>query len=389
MSLQELVGWQNGKHYYLITAGLFLFIFALFTAWMARYISSDIYVHYQHIRAITLLEKAPPANFLYYLTVVGLVLFQPERLMIAGAIALTLTVSVVVKFGFAYHFLNPKEREEKWGNELLIAGIAIALLFAFSLPGPESFLLGKLPANLWHNSTLIFLMPFALALFFRSYRYVETGDQHLLLGISVWVVLNVLAKPSFFMCFAVVFPLLMLLRHGWGKNWLRSLIPVMVGGVLLALEYYLIYVFVPQAAGESATAIEIRPFHVWNYKAKGLILWSWFASVAFPVCCLLAFPNWLKKPMMQYVLLLTGVGYLIYILLVEAGDREFHGNFNWQLVVCHFIWFLVSIRELLQEIRQKSRSRFVFLGLGFVFSMHVLSGIAYLVTVFQVGTAYV
>lgn len=389
MNVEGILGDQERKWEYLGIWGMFLVAFVLFGCWMAFDVYSDIYTHYLHILAIIRFEQLPIANFLYYLTVAALALFQTNGLILGVVMGLVLSASVTAKYFLTRRFLIRQWGPQAQAHIGAITGIAVFLMFAMSLPGPDTILLGKQSPTIWHNSTLIFVMPFALALFFSSYQYLESGSNQLLIQMAVWGGLNVMAKPSFFFCFACVFPLMSLFRFGWTREWLKSLIPVILGGFLLVLQYYLIYLFVSEKSIAAPSTIEIRPFYVWHHYANGHIIWSWIASVAFPLVCLVVFPHWLKGRMMQYALLLTGVGYLIYSLLVEVGPREFHGNFGWQVIVCNFIWFMVSWGNLLSEIQARSRSKLIFTGLVILFGLHVLTGFGYLFAAFFTQNAFI
>ncbi len=389
MNIQRILGDQEKKWEYLSIGGMFLVTFVLMGCWMVFEVYSDIYTHYLHILAIIRFEQLPIANFLYYITVAALALFQTNGLILGVVMGLVLSASVTAKYFLTRRFLI-----QQWGPQAhahigIITGIAVLLMFAMSLPGPDTILLGKQSPTIWHNSTLIFVMPFALALFFSSYQYLESGSNQLLIQMTVWVGLNIIAKPSFFFCFVCVFPLMSLLRLGWTREWLKSLIPVILGGFLLVLQFYFIYVFVSEKSIAAPSTIEIRPFYVWHHYANGHVVWSWIASGAFPLACLMVFPHWLKDKMMQYTLLLAGVGYLIFILLVEAGPREFDGNFGWQVIVCNFIWFMVSWGNLLSEIQTRSRPRLIFTGLVILFGLHVLTGFGYLFAAFFTQNAFI
>ncbi len=64
--------------------------------------------------------------------------------------------------------------------------------------------LGKTVSNVWHNSTIIFLFPFALILFWEEYKIIyKKGycNKGKILLVFILVVLNALIKPSFLFVF--------------------------------------------------------------------------------------------------------------------------------------------------------------------------------------------
>ena len=87
-----------------------------------------------------------------------------------------------------------------------------------------NYFLGKVSPNIWHNSTTIFLMPFAILLFWKSYQVLSGTQKENTLLISMLVILNVFIKPSFFFVYVSVFPILLLFQFGISRSFFIKLI---------------------------------------------------------------------------------------------------------------------------------------------------------------------
>src|SRR5690606_6565554 len=138
-----------------------------------------------------------------------------------------------------------------------------------NLPNRISFtwLIGQFSPNLWHNSTIIFLMPFALLIFKDSLHYLEGNfSKGTILRMIVLLPISMLAKPSFFFVFGPAFGIMSLKNFGLKKRFWVAITPIISGAGLLIFQILQIYFFYPyhQDAG-----FRIDPFYVWSN-------WSYF-----------------------------------------------------------------------------------------------------------------
>lgn len=129
---------------------------------------------------------------------------------------------------------------------------------AFSLPGVNTYL-GQIPPHVWHNSTTMLLMPFAVALFWTSLSFLRSGESPYLWWSLPLIALNIAAKPSFVLCLFPVLPLAALVRFGWSAPTRRAIALVAAGGAMLAAQSVYIYVVNPgsdaQAGADSSVAL--------------------------------------------------------------------------------------------------------------------------------------
>jgi hypothetical protein len=333
-----------------VVGGVSAFIFA--EAFHQQW-ASDLPSHLLTVRAM-LDTHTVPGDPLYFVTVAALAGFQKDTVALHVAAVSVLGVAVAAKYLLsAYIALRETDAA---GLRLRVSGeaglvVLVALLpFAFSLPTDHIFL-GQEPPNVFHNSTTIFLMPFALGLFFCSAQYLRTGGRGWLAGTAATALVNVAIKPSFVLAVVVVFPLVALVRLRGARElfWALGATAFMV--VLLVGQYLYIYKTgasetLDQATGTAsdvASHVRIDPFNVWSHYSSSIPL-SFLASFAFPLVALAVYGRRLwEYDLVRYAFALLGVSLAIFILLTETGPREFDGNFGWQVIVSSYIAFLVTL----------------------------------------------
>jgi hypothetical protein len=377
----------------------FVASFCLFAGLLFAPVLSDLHNHVRYVVMIHNDVIRPPANFLYYLIIYAGALFRGDWPPLLWAAACTLSACVAAKYALTYAILSGRwraglssaaEHEPCAASPLLASGFAWALLLAFSLPTAAAlegrWYLGQTPPNVWHNSTTIFLMPFAVALFWVSYRNLREptlGGDLLIAGLCV---LNVLAKPSFFFAFAPIYPVMLVARHGLGRRFWLHLWPVALGVACVGAQYHLLYTLQIGNTFGGESQIVIRPFEAWSLHSSNIPI-SIAASVLFPLAHFaLFFKEAWRDPLLRYAALLFLISLTIMSLISETGPRQHHGNFFWQAYVCNYLLFTSVVLRLLQrpalEGRAEARRRVVLAAFG----LHVMSGIAYIAKMFLSGS---
>lgn len=338
------------------------------------------------------------ANFIYYLLIYLVGLGQNNFYVLGAASIIVVSFAMVAKYRAAVHYFEWPLHPGSQYTLFAIIG-AFLLVFASNLPGPDHYFLGQINPNVWHNSTTILLMPVAIILFTRSYQFFAIGEPNrreawILTGLAV---LSILIKPSFFFCFAPVFPLFVLMRFGVKRSFWWAMLPVVIGGIVLAGQYYLIFRLspsLPDAVATEASGVQIAPFLVWGASTSNYI-WSLISSLLFPLTFLICFPQFIQKTSAStYAWVLFLVAMVIFILVAETGDRALHGNFAWQAVVCSFMLFMVTVRDLLKLIPMLQGDPLnkvigwrVKVCLA-VFLLHVIAGVVYLGKILITGSYY-
>lgn len=266
----------------------------------------------------------------------------------------------------------------------LWALLAIGLCnFAFSFPGHRSYI-GQIPANVFHNSTEIFLMPFAVALFGLTLSHLHRPNQRLLTWGVPLVILSVLVKPSLMFCVIPVFPVAAVVRYGWRSSEVRRAVLLAgVGLFAVFLEYLYIYVVRPGGVTSSNDGgVALGFLTVWNNYTPSipdsLLLSYVLPIVAFTV----GGKRLLRSRAVLYATGLAIVGLIEFAVLKETGSREFDGNFLWQAIVCTYLLFLAILGTTINWVLERGwtwRSAIIMLA----FCAHVAAGAIYLHTSFQ------
>jgi hypothetical protein len=355
---------------------------AFFAAMFKRNLVSDAPLHAQVVRGVISTQELP-GNFLLYVTVAAAALLQQSIRAIEIAMTGVLALAVAAKYGLSAAVALREGPSA--GRTRRSMAIAVALLcLAFSLPTSEIYL-GQLPPNVWHNPTTIFLMPFAVALFWASAQFLRTGSRRWLWPLAALAALNVAAKPSFVLVLLVVFPVAAILRFRRSRATLEALVAWAFMALLVGAQYLYIYESGSEEriyraagfAGDATSKVRIDPLHVWTHFADSVPL-ALLASFAFPLVALLVYRRrLLAYDLARYALALAVVAVLVFATLSETGVREFQGNFAWQAMVCNYILFLVVLVRVhvLWSEPPVVRGRLV---VALAFLAHVGAGVAFL-----------
>ena len=357
---------------------------------------TDIIAHATVARSL-IEDHVWQGHFLYFLAVAILANFDPDLNRLQGAALIIISLSVVLKFAatrkvaFGLLSLDEGRREDQdhlTSNVVILA--VFSLVFAFALPPIREWLLqfgilksrdwflylGNTPPNVWHNSTIIFLMPFAIWLFWNSYLFLEAGESRRLRSVIPLVVVNILAKPSFFLAFAVAFPAMALVRFGLTRRLAQSAGVVLVGGIVLTAQFILVYVF-PQGI-EQQSGIAFGFLQVWRHYASSIPV-SLLLSFAFPLTFTLSYYREIKhKLLFHYCLACLATALLIAASLIEEGDRAYDGNFFWQVIVCNYLLFAVCLVEFLGVSFRKAARGIKWHLNAAVYCLHLIGGVVYL-----------
>ena len=313
---------------------------------------SDIPTHARGAMRIIKFERIT-GHFLFHLLVAIASFFSLNEYILVGAAILILSIAVVLKYRVSCYYIN-KIIEFSTTHKYYIQIGSLLSLFAFSIILYPVFpKLMDSPVNVWHNPTTIFLMPFALLLFFKSYCFLQGDTDAKTIWILVLLVfLNIIAKPSFFFVFCLVFPLFALIEYKFTKSFWKSLIPVFVGVVFIAAQYFYIYFYLNsnKPTGEESGVIIRLLYYFDSIDKIGYFIVRIIANYAFPLLFLILYFNKIRfNKLLHYSVSLLIVAFLIKFSIFETGPRAGHGNFSWQVVVTGFIWFLISVQLFFKE----------------------------------------
>jgi len=379
MKLNKNLTYSYSRKEILQVSFLFVFLFFVYTYLTFR-AGSDMVIHAGFARKMLEGKMNYPGNFIWYVLVnilsVILSVF-PSWLppLSISIISLTFLMACATTYKFCWVYEHILERGADWKRFM----IALSLIFVFAIPIPSIFVthrwsLGNFPPNIWYNSTIILIFPFVIMLFVGSMKQIEQFSNRRNLWLLLLVFLNIFIKPSYFFVWVCVYPVFLFIKYRITTKFLKGLIPVMVGIVLLLIEY--LYIYYLGDSSDKESSIVIRPFLSYYYFAPvSMFPWALLSSLLFPILHFsLNFKRLVKDKTFQFVYTGLLVAFIIGILVVEAGPRQTHGNFFWQIYICAWLCFYISLKDLLKM--KKRGSQFVILMMVYLF--HVLCGMGYL-----------
>ncbi|SFB21175.1 hypothetical protein SAMN05660845_2054 [Flavobacterium swingsii] len=363
-----------------------LLVLAMVYYYLIYFIETDIPSHAKFIVGYLDGTMGAQTNFLYYLTVYCVSFFSNKIEYLIAASYIILVAITFLKYKLSKKIIHNEVSKLNESIGIIPSVSAGLLLFCFSLPSIY-ILFGKYyimsyPPNVWHNSTTIFAMPFVILLFWNSLKQLENYSTKRDITIFILIVLNILIKPSFIFVYIIAYPILLLKTYGFRKNFFTSLIPIIVAGILILVEYYFIYI--KAQSGSGGTSVKIDFMHLLYNSCKQ----NWFytavffastivSSFLFPIIFLYRNKPLLKEKMVQFALICIGISLVISCLFYESGRRELSGNFLWQTFMCSYLLFMVCLIQLLKLISNnvnKYKPYKIEIGL---FVLHFVSGIVY------------
>lgn len=367
---------------------VFSFFSAYYILLLCNHIETDVQAHL--IVSYKFVNEAGPLtpNFLYFILVALFAGFSKYKVLYYLSSVFIIAVALSAKFLLNYsYFEKCTEGNGVQKNKILL--FSIGILFVFCLPGADfftnkNFFLGLLAPNVWHNSTIIFLFPFAIALFFETYFFLYDSsrfNKNRVITLGVLIILNILIKPSFlFTVIPTVFFCLLFEKVTASK---LTTVLLYGGGLLLVLlQYFIIYKSQkPEGCINCSESVIIEPFAVWKYYASNIPV-SFLASFLFPLAFfVLSKGQILKDRLVRFAVFNWAVGLFIYILFAESGERKFHGNFSWQMVTGNYLLFFIlgfSLWNKQHVNKINKTSKIILQGLLY---LHILWGLGYLIKI--------
>jgi hypothetical protein len=362
--------------YWTVAAALFLLCIPTFW-FLAFYVNTDLHHHARFV-AECIESGIFPIDILFYGSVALFSGFSKDLVVQLWVMVFILAVAVAAKFLVTAGCLQRWTKVES----LVLPALGLSVLFCLPLPGMHWYL-GQFPPNVWHNSTTIALMPFAVLLFYHSVRFLETGNTRHLVPTTIYTVLGFLTKPSLFFVFAVIFPLFSLLRVGLGSRFAKSCIPVAIGGVMLVV--YSLPIFLSpeysRASQDWQPSLALGWLDVWRMHSSNIPL-SILNSLLLPLLFFACYPRqFLADLKVLYSLAMLAAGLVLFAVVQETGEWGMAGNLSWQNIVCNYLLHCAVMVVFLRIKRAEPRFRprdFMLLG---VFLTQALLGVLYLVKI--------
>jgi hypothetical protein len=226
-----------------------------------------------------------------------------------------------------------------------------SISFLFKAKTYSDIYLGQITPNVWHNSTTIFMAPFAMLAAYwlpDAVRYSDTRKSALA---SVALLSSALAKPNYALAAVPAAGLLglwyLVKDHRNLKKQLTMLIFV-IGPTVLIVAYQ-IAVTTFDSTSVHAGSIAIDPLKQWRYFSDNIPL-SIIRSISLPFLITGAV-SVLKRslsPELFFAWATFLLSLFIFALFIETnrdGSYDLAGNLSWGLFPSLYILLLFSIRD--------------------------------------------
>jgi len=377
-----------------------IFIFSVVLFYLIINLSfSDIKDHLKHVVNINNDSSTYPPNFLYYFLANLFSGFTNNFQLLTFSAIFILALSVTFKYEVTKYIIRDFSNQKSiviTNNQIIL--FALSLLFFFSIPDHYSLLhlkhlySSRFPPQVWHNSTTIFVFPFALLLFWKQYKFMTfnfINKKKQLLIISLLIIINVFIKPSFLFVFIPITGLF-ILNNFWKKGIKTMFIyalPSIIGGGLILLSYILIYHLQTGSMHSQNSGIYISaPFEIFFlWIPKWYLPISLLMSFIFPIIFFMLYTNFIKDKLVKYGLSILFLSILISAFIMEEGPRRTHGNFIWQNYIAVYIIELITTLFFISIYFLKNQNKIKLKVLKIIFALHILSGIAYIMKIIYTG----
>jgi len=367
-------------HALLVVMGLALLVFGALAAGVFHtYLSrparnNDTWVHLLNARRFVT-DGILPAQFLFHLSVSLLAGLSSDMGRLTAAAQMILTCAVLAKLVLSSTLA--RDLLSSTGVALrpgALVAVLTASFFVAPLPNwwkfPEIYL-GQISPTIWHSPTTVFLIPFAVAVFWVFIRSTQLSPSSAL-AMSVLLPLSALAKPNFALAFLPALGLLFLA----GRISLRML-GVCVGATPIVLAWQAWGYQHQDLGSATAPSVSVEPLAIWRLFSANPAA-SVLLSFAFPLAVVAWRGRMRLGRAVLTVWLVTVVALLEFAILGERGPLRTHANFLWGTVPATHLLFVVSICELLARVPATTTAERVHRSVCWtLLSLHVASGIIF------------
>lgn len=236
-------------------------------------------------------------------------------------------------------------------------------------------------ANMWHNSTYIFMRVFSVLTVIAYLKHYEALLKEA--SFKRWLVLTGFLcaatgfKASFLTVFAPALAIVLLIDLYKGakfKNVFVIATTVILPIAIMGLQSIII------SDKTSDGGFIISPFTALKLRGEhpkvALVL-----SVAYPLCVLFFhLKDYVSNKLSRSMLIMWIIAFLEVFLLAESGERSLDGNFMWGYSIALFFLFIVSMVisfKAFLTYRDKILNKALFSVETLILLWHVISGIWY------------
>ena len=367
------------------TLGIFVLMLSIFSyiMFVIKW-ESDLCAHVHIAQQMLEEHRLFSTNFLMYFLINLLTLFTGYKYPMRVALVLLLALANTAKYTIVRNAFY------EWTSSKIAKWAAFSMLFVYVIPimyflkplgiflSAANMYTGYYVPNVWHNSTILCMMPFAVACYLLSVKQFRQYTDRRNWQILLLLTLSVLVKPSFFFVYIIAFPIIMLSRYGLKQEFFKSLLPLLAGGLCLAYEYITIYY--NGGSDGSGVVIDIAQLFTlsfWQSHTLYLVV-----SLALPLLFLCLYGRAvIRNPEFWFVLIMTVCGIGMMWCCKETGPRATHGNFNWQAIAAMWFVYFYILKTALsnsEEIPLPHRGGYSQITILLAFGIHVVMGFVYL-----------
>lgn len=197
--------------------------------------------------------------------------------------------------------------------------------------------------TVWHNSTLIVLMPFAISAFWVGYRVLANPARRLVLLLALLLLISIFAKPSFFLVYFPIFCFLVLVSKLETPAKVRIYTALLLPVSVFLLQCFLIYS--PSSGGE----IKIGLLEAWLSDASRTFSGFFsavFLSLLFPIVFYATYPSRFFSRFHQLALGMSALSFLLAGVVSETAGGLTAGNLMWSATSSQYLLYLVCLADI-------------------------------------------
>ena len=337
---------------------VFVFMLCIFSyiMFIIRW-ESDLWAHVDIAKEMLVEHRMFTTNFLMYFMVNLLTLFSGSKILMRIVLVLLISLANTTKY------IIVRQAFKEWTSTKIAKLASVSMLFVYIIPlmyflkplgillSADNMYIGYYVPNVWHNSTILCMMPFAIACYLLSVKQISEYSEKRNWLIAILLPLSVLVKPSFFFVYMCAYPIIMLSRYGMHREFFRSFIPILLGGVCLAYEYLTIYY--NGGNDNSSVVIDIVQLFTLDFWKSHILYLT--VSLALPILFLCLYGRTIVRDReFWFVLIMIVCGLGMMWCCKETGPRAAHGNFNWQAIAAMWFVYFYILKTALKESKEQA-----------------------------------
>ncbi|MGN0402566.1 MAG: hypothetical protein ACI4HQ_09990 [Acetatifactor sp.] len=317
-------------------------------------------------------------SFTAYVYKVLHMLFRGSTLGICIFLALVETATVYATERLVCHL--GKYRENTWFTLLLALSLNFVMPCYIRAVGEFRYVSYQ-SGNIWHNSTYICMRLaalFTLLYYFKLEKKYRDG-----LTWKEWccfAVMNIVCtgiKPSFLLAFSPIMGLFLLVDLMKKVPLKRILV---FGSSLLPSGLVILWQNAVLFGEDTGNGMGFRPWYSFSLHTQIPKL-AVVCSVLFCIFVLFMKIGDLRKERETlFLVLMTVLGFLEALCLVESGSRGFDGNFLWGYSFCLFVLFALCAVKWLRMGAERGWQRVLRAGLGVLYGWHLYCGLYFFIS---------